>query len=64
VAKDALGTIKEAEIHYDIDNPPWVARMTSKTYSPGQGMAFGLGKSDLLTYLQSMSMPAGPACTK
>ncbi|KAK5061502.1 hypothetical protein LTR84_008046 [Exophiala bonariae] len=43
IDKDALGTIKEAEIHYDIDSPPWVARMTGKEYSPGQGMAFGLG---------------------
>lgn len=44
IDKDALGTIKEAEIHYDIDSPPWMSRMTSKKYSPGQGMAFGLGK--------------------
>jgi hypothetical protein len=41
---DALGNIKEAEIHYDFESPPWLSHMTAKEYTPGAGMAFGLGK--------------------
>ncbi|OLN97563.1 putative oxidoreductase [Colletotrichum chlorophyti] len=43
IKEDALGDIKEAEIHYDFESPPWLAMMTKKEYTPGDGMAFGLG---------------------
>ncbi|KAK6223130.1 oxidoreductase [Colletotrichum tabaci] len=43
IKEDALGDIKEAEIHYDFESPPWLAHMTKKEYTPGDGMAFGLG---------------------
>ncbi|KAJ0159615.1 putative oxidoreductase [Colletotrichum tanaceti] len=42
IKEDALGDIKEAEIHYDFESPPWLAYMTKKEYTPGDGMAFGL----------------------
>jgi predicted dehydrogenase len=43
IEKDALGEVKEAEIYYDFESPPWLSRMTKAEYSPGDGMAFGLG---------------------
>ncbi|KAK9427308.1 nad binding rossmann fold-containing protein [Lipomyces doorenjongii] len=43
VGNNVLGTIKEAEIHYDFETPPWLSSMTEKVYTPGAGMAFGLG---------------------
>jgi predicted dehydrogenase len=43
VAQDALGDIKEAEIHYDIPSPGWISGWTQQSYSPGEGMMFGLG---------------------
>lgn len=43
VSKNALGKIMEAEIHYDFESPPWLSHMTEKKYTPGSGMAFGLG---------------------
>ncbi|KAH8801412.1 oxidoreductase [Xylogone sp. PMI_703] len=39
----ALGDIKEAEIHYDFESPPWLSTMTKTEYTPGSGMTFGLG---------------------
>jgi len=39
----ALGDIKDAEIHFDFRSPGWVTSWNTKEYSPGQGMAFGLG---------------------
>lgn len=42
-----MGDIKEAEIHYDFESPPWLSGMTKKEYTPGDGMAFGLGMLDL-----------------
>lgn len=39
-----MGDIKEAEIHYDFESPPWLSMMTDKKYTPGSGMAFGLGE--------------------
>ncbi|KAK4496697.1 hypothetical protein PRZ48_012680 [Zasmidium cellare] len=45
--KDALGTITEAEIYYDIDNPPWIHLLSAKDYTPGAGMLFGLGSHTL-----------------
>ncbi|KAJ5963119.1 oxidoreductase [Penicillium waksmanii] len=41
--KGALGTVTEAEIHYDFENPPWVSSMAAKGYTPGDGNMFGLG---------------------
>ncbi|OAP56957.1 hypothetical protein AYL99_09069 [Fonsecaea erecta] len=43
VDKDAFGTIKECEIHYDVDFPFWMRGMNKKEYVPGDGMTFGLG---------------------
>ncbi|KAK1855320.1 nad binding rossmann fold-containing protein [Colletotrichum chrysophilum] len=43
IKEDALGDIKEAEIHYDFESPPWLSSMNKKEYTPGDGMAFGLG---------------------
>ncbi len=48
VDKGALGDIKEAEFHYDFENAPWLSSMTAKKYTPGSGMAFGLGKTLVL----------------
>ncbi|KAH6688459.1 hypothetical protein F5X68DRAFT_221827 [Plectosphaerella plurivora] len=39
----ALGDIKEAELHYDFENAPWLHLMSAKKWTPGSGMAFGLG---------------------
>ncbi|ETI23469.1 hypothetical protein G647_05271 [Cladophialophora carrionii CBS 160.54] len=47
IAEDALGTIKELEIHYDVDFPFWMRNMNKKEYSPGEGMTFGLGSHTL-----------------
>ncbi|KAL3464502.1 hypothetical protein BJX64DRAFT_254467 [Aspergillus heterothallicus] len=41
--KKALGNLTEAEIHYDFDRAPWLHHMTELEYTPGSGMAFGLG---------------------
>ncbi|KAL2831346.1 hypothetical protein BJY01DRAFT_226638 [Aspergillus pseudoustus] len=43
LAKNALGSLTEAEIHYDFDRAPWLHHMSEKKYTPGDGMAFGLG---------------------
>ncbi|KAF6792368.1 oxidoreductase [Colletotrichum musicola] len=43
IKEDALGEIKEAEIHYDFESPAWLDKMNQKEYTPGAGMAFGLG---------------------
>ncbi|EEY19524.1 oxidoreductase domain-containing protein [Verticillium alfalfae VaMs.102] len=43
VHKGALGDVKEAEIVYDFENAPWLHTMTATKYTPGDGMAFGLG---------------------
>jgi predicted dehydrogenase len=45
--KDALGTLNEAEIHYDFDRAPWLKFMTGKSYTPGDGHTFGLGTHSL-----------------
>ncbi|KAF5987509.1 dehydrogenase [Fusarium bulbicola] len=42
INKGALGDIKEVELHYDFESPPWLSKMGAK-YTPGSGMAFGLG---------------------
>ncbi|KAF4500049.1 hypothetical protein FAGAP_3760 [Fusarium agapanthi] len=45
INKGALGDIKEAELHYDFESPPWLSKIGA-TYTPGSGMAFGLGNID------------------
>jgi predicted dehydrogenase len=45
--KDALGTINEAEIHYDFDRAPWLKFMKGKEYTAGDGHTFGLGTHSL-----------------
>lgn len=42
--KDALGEVKEAEIYYDFESPAWLKFLSQKEYTPGAGLAFGLGK--------------------
>lgn len=44
VNEGALGEVLDAEIHFDFPNAGWIYGWTSKTYVPGQGMMFGLGK--------------------
>ncbi len=44
ISNDALGELKELEIHYDVDFPFWMRNMSTKEYSPGDGMTFGLGE--------------------
>lgn len=43
ISQNALGSVRDAEIHYDFRSPPWMASWTKAEYSPGEGMAFGLG---------------------
>ncbi|PSN65735.1 oxidoreductase [Corynespora cassiicola Philippines] len=47
IKQGALGDVKEAEIHYDFESPPWLHLMSDKEYTPGSGMAFGLGTHSL-----------------
>ncbi|KAK6373825.1 hypothetical protein LTS17_007794 [Exophiala oligosperma] len=42
IQNDALGDVKEVEIHYDVDFPFWMRNMNKKVYTPGDGMMFGL----------------------
>lgn len=42
--QNALGAVKEAEIHYDFDSPSWLRSITAESYEPGLGNAFGLGE--------------------
>lgn len=45
VEEKAFGTIYDATMHYDIDNPPWYKTSTEKAYIPGNGLMYGLGMS-------------------
>jgi predicted dehydrogenase len=45
--KGALGSINEAEIHYDFDQAPWLKFMKGKEYTAGDGHTFGLGTHSL-----------------
>ncbi|KAJ5054803.1 uncharacterized protein L3040_001067 [Drepanopeziza brunnea f. sp. 'multigermtubi'] len=47
VDKNALGTITEAQIYYDFENPPWIKYLSAKEYTPGDGLLFGLGSHTL-----------------
>lgn len=44
MSQGALGKIMEAEFHYDFESPPWLKFLTQKEYTPGSGLAFGLGQ--------------------
>jgi predicted dehydrogenase len=57
-AAGAFGDIKEAEIHYDFENAPWLSYMTAKKYTPGSGMAFGLGTHSIDQALVLFGPPA------
>ncbi|KAH6888505.1 oxidoreductase [Thelonectria olida] len=57
LAKDALGTITEAEIHYDFENPSWLHFMSAKKYTPGDGMMFGLGSHSIDQALSLFGKP-------
>ncbi|KAM0317302.1 hypothetical protein ACHAPQ_011058 [Fusarium lateritium] len=46
IEKGALGDIKEAELHYDFESPSWLSGMGAK-FTPGSGMAYGLGTHSL-----------------
>ncbi|KAK9326925.1 hypothetical protein V1520DRAFT_284366 [Lipomyces starkeyi] len=41
--KDAFGTVTEAEIHYEFENPPWLPTLSATSYTPGSGFMFALG---------------------
>jgi hypothetical protein len=43
LSQNALGKIMEAELHYDFESPEWLKTMTATKYTPGDGLAFGLG---------------------
>ncbi|KAH7384709.1 oxidoreductase [Cadophora sp. MPI-SDFR-AT-0126] len=47
VRKGALGTITDAQIYYDFENPPWIKYLSAKKYTPGDGLLFGLGSHTL-----------------
>lgn len=46
MAANALGDIKEAELHYDFEGAGVWFPKDQKEYVPGSGMTFGLGKCD------------------
>ncbi|KAI8199804.1 hypothetical protein K4K52_008643 [Colletotrichum sp. SAR 10_76] len=43
INEGALGDVKEAQLHFDVNAAPWVANWDRKVYTPGNGMTFGLG---------------------
>ncbi|CAM1508148.1 Fc.00g049960.m01.CDS01 [Cosmosporella sp. VM-42] len=43
ISQNALGKVMEAEIHYDFESPAWLEGLTDTKYTPGAGLAFGLG---------------------
>ncbi|OBT85651.1 hypothetical protein VE02_05800 [Pseudogymnoascus sp. 03VT05] len=56
IKEDALGDIKEAEIHYDFESPSWVSQFPAK-YTPGAGMAYGLGTHSIDQALVLFGLP-------
>ena len=44
----SLLQVMEAQMHFDFPNAPWVYR-SAKEYTPGAGMAFGLGMYQIST---------------
>ncbi|KAJ3044994.1 hypothetical protein HDV00_012414 [Rhizophlyctis rosea] len=57
VTEGALGDIRETEMHYDFPNPGWIHGWTGK-YTPGEGMAFGLGTHTIDQALCLFGTPA------
>ncbi|KAK3356602.1 hypothetical protein B0T25DRAFT_451330 [Lasiosphaeria hispida] len=57
VKHGALGTVLEADIHFDFPSPSWVTGW-GKEYTPGQGMAFGLGTHTIDQALCLFGRPA------
>lgn len=41
--KKVFGEVTEAIIHYDFDRAPFLHLLAAKEYTPGSGLAFGLG---------------------
>ncbi|KAK0751632.1 oxidoreductase [Schizothecium vesticola] len=58
INKGALGTVLEADIHFDFPSPGWISGWTKKEYSPGQGMSFGLGTHTIDQALHLFGPPA------
>ncbi|KLU86942.1 oxidoreductase [Magnaporthiopsis poae ATCC 64411] len=56
--KGALGNVRDAQIHFDYPNPPWISGWTAKEYTPGQGMGFGLGSHTIDQALVLFGTPA------
>jgi predicted dehydrogenase len=54
---NALGSVMEAEIHYDFESPSWLKYLTEKKYTPGSGLAFGLGTHSLDHAVQLFGVP-------
>ena len=59
VQSQALGTIIECEIHYDVDFPFWMRSWRSPDYQPGNGMLFGLGSHTIDQALELFGRPSG-----
>ncbi|KAK0702157.1 hypothetical protein B0H67DRAFT_650222 [Lasiosphaeris hirsuta] len=57
VQQGALGTVLEADIHFDFPSPSWVTGW-GKEYTPGQGMAFALGTHTIDQALYLFGRPA------
>ncbi|KAJ4286546.1 hypothetical protein N0V90_013246 [Kalmusia sp. IMI 367209] len=55
VNKNAFGTITEAQIYYDFENPPWIKYLSAKEYTPGDGLLFGLDDIQERQTLSGMS---------
>jgi hypothetical protein len=53
---DALGDVREAQMHFDFPSPNWISGWTRKEYHPGEGMSFGLGKDSRETVLAMSDM--------
>jgi predicted dehydrogenase len=43
VDQNVFGQITEAEIHYDVDFPPWASGNPGPDFKPGGGLMFGIG---------------------
>lgn len=56
-ASKCMGEITEAEIHYDIDLPLWMASMDDPGWKPGEGMNYGIGCHSLDQALHLFGRP-------
>lgn len=54
---EAMGEVTDAEIHYDLDLPSWMAGMTDPGWKPGEGMNFGIGCHSLDQALHLFGKP-------